>query len=89
MDRFIMYPVALITTVQPWIAAWVMSLSFFLTLMIVALLAKDRTVRQLAMMAVVTYIAVIIAVGLGTAVISGFQMVEFEVVSVMPKKSFD
>lgn len=89
MDRFTMYPVAFITTVQPWVAAWVLSISFFLTMLVVALLARERSIRQLLVMTVVAYVMITISVGLTTAMLSGLQMVDVEVVSVTPSRLVD
>ncbi len=89
MDRFTMYPVALITTIQPWVTAWVLAISFFVTMLIVALVAKHRTAKQVAAMALLGYLATTIAVGVGTAQLSGLQMVTVEVVSVTPSNSFE
>lgn len=89
MDRFTMYPVAFITTVQPWVAVWVFAISFFITIMLVALLGRDRSARQLVLMTIVGYIATTTVVGLGIGLLSGLQMVEVEVVSVTPRSLTD
>ena len=84
-----MYPVAFITTVQPWLTAWVLAISFFLTMLFVALLAKDRTPKQVVLMACVGYIVMVAVVGVGSTTLSGFQMVSVEVVSVSPTQTFE
>ena len=89
MDRFTMYPVAFITTVQPWVAVWVLAISFFITIMVVALLGRDRPPRQLIAMALLGYVATVMAVGLGIGMLSGLEMVEVEVVSVSPRSLTD
>ena len=88
MDRFTMYPVAFITTVQPWIAAWVLAISFFLTMLVVALIAKGRSPKQVAVMTGVGYVLMVVVVGAGTAFFSGLNMVTVEVVHVEPKVIF-
>lgn len=89
MERFTMYPVAFITTVQPWIAAWVLAISFFLTLLVVALVSRGRTARQVATMFALGYVATVIVVALTTSALLGFQAVQLEVVSVEPRSFID
>lgn len=89
MDRFTMYPIAFITTIQPWLAAWVLSISFFLTMLFVALMSRGRTFKQVVALALVGYAAMTIVVGLGTSFFMGLKMVTVEVVSVSPRSLID
>ena len=42
MDRFTLNPVAFITTVQPYLFVWVLAISFFVCLTVVALLSRGE-----------------------------------------------
>ena len=84
MDRFIMYPVAFVTTIQPWIALWVLVTSFFVTMAAVALASRGRTLKQLFWMSLLGYPAIVVAVGVGAALFTGWSMLQFEVVHVTP-----
>ena len=85
MDRLTMYPIAFVTTVQPWLAAWVLSISFFLTIGVVALLSRGRRRRQVIWMLALGYAATVVLVGLGTWLLLDIQMVSVEVLSVEPR----
>jgi len=74
-------PVAIITEVAPRLALWVLGISFFVTLAIVALLSKGRRWYELACMFLVFFVvAAVLGVGICNWGLE-IAVVQFEVVS--------
>ena len=84
-----MYPIAFVTTVQPWVTAWVVLIAFFLSMAGTALVSRGRSLRQVATMFVVGWCLLTVAVGVGTGFVAGLDFVTVEVVSVTPRSMVD
>lgn len=74
-------PVALITTFQPYLMAWLLAISFFLTLTFVAVISKGRNWKELLAAFLLGYVVLILASIISTNFIADIQVVAFEVVS--------
>ncbi len=75
-------PVAIITTLQPVLVAWLTAISFFVTLAAVAMLSKGRKWYELACMFAVCFVLTAsIGLGIGHWVLE-VTLLEVEVVSV-------
>ena len=85
MDRFTMYPVAFVTTVQPYLLAWVLAISFFVTMALVALMSKGKTWKQIAWMSVLSYGVVSIVTLLATTYFLDIQVIDLETFWVQPR----
>lgn len=59
-------PVAIITTMQPLLVVWLLAISFFVTLAVVAMLSRGRKWFELACMFLVCFV-VLSAVGVGVS----------------------
>lgn len=59
-------PVAIITTMQPLLVVWLLAISFFVTLAVVAMLSRGRKWFELACMFMVCFV-VLSAVGVGVS----------------------
>lgn len=77
-------PVALITTFQPYLMAWLLAISFFLTMTFVAVISKGRNWKELLAAFVVGYFVLIVASIISTNFVADIQVVAFEVVSTVP-----
>lgn len=86
MDRFTMYPMAFITTVQPYLFAWALAISFFLTITVVALLSRDKSWKQIAALAIGGYFVMTVIVTLCTSVFLDLQVMQVEMVWVEPRE---
>lgn len=89
MDRFTMYPVAFVTTVQPYLFAWVLAISFFLSLTFVALVSRTRDWKQVLLTFAGTYAVMTVIVTLCTSVFLDIRVMDVEVVHVAPREAFD
>jgi hypothetical protein len=87
MDRFTMYPMAFITTIQPYLFAWVMAISFFITLAVVALLSRRKTWKQTAALSVGCFVVISVIVALCTSMLLDIHVMEVEMVWVSPRGS--
>lgn len=85
MDRFTMYPMAFITTVQPYLLAWVLAISFFITLAVAALLSRDKTWKQTAALAAGCFVVVAVIVGLCSSMVLDIHVMDVEMVWVPPR----
>lgn len=59
-------PVAIITTMQPLLVVWLLAISFFVTLAVVAMLSRGRKWFELACMFLVCFVF-LSAVGVGVS----------------------
>lgn len=82
MDRWIMYPVALVTTLQPFLLGWVLAIAFFVTLAVVAALSRGRTWRQILAWFLLVYLGVAVSTTLAVTYVVDIHVVEIEVVRV-------
>ncbi len=89
MDRFTMYPVAFVTTVQPYLLTWVIAISFFLCLAVVALMSKGKDWKQVLLMFGGGYVVTAVIVTLVSSMLLDIAIMQVEVVSVEPRSSFD
>lgn len=83
MDRW-NQPVAVITTLQPLLLFWAMSIAFFVTLTIVALVSKNRTWREVGFLFFVSYILVMACTLLASEFVVGVEIFRFELVRYSP-----
>ncbi len=85
MDRFTMYPMAFITTIQPYLFGWVLAISFFITLAAVALLSRGKELKQIALLSVGCFVVVSVIVTLCTSMVLEIHVMEVEMVWVPPR----
>lgn len=82
MDRWIMYPVAFVTTVQPYLLGWVLAIAFFITLAVVAALSRGRSWRQIVSWFVLVFLGVGVVATLAVTYVVDIHVIEVEVVRV-------
>lgn len=80
-----MYPVAFVTTVQPWMLAWALTTSAFLTMSIIALWSRGKTVRQVVAGSLIAYPLVVLATCVVATVGTGWSIIDVEVIRVIPR----
>lgn len=80
-----MYPMAFVTTVQPYLFLWVLAISFFLTLTFVALVSKGKTWRAITATFLASYLVLTVVVTLCTTMLLDIQVMQVEVVWVEPR----
>lgn len=74
-------PYTIITTVQPLLVVWVLAISFFTTLAVVAILSRGRSWYELACFFLLIFVATS-ALGLvGAHFIMGVQWFDMQVIS--------
>jgi len=75
-------PVAIITEVAPTLAFWLLGISFFVTLAVVAVVSKGRRWYELVCLFLVVFLAAVAAgVGISNWILD-ITVVQFEVVSI-------
>ena len=71
-------PVALITTFQPYLLAWVLAIAFFLTLTLVAIISKGRNWQQLVVIFIASYVVLALASIVSAQFVADIQVVALE-----------
>lgn len=84
IDQFTQYPIGIFTTVQPFLFGWVVAISFFISVSIVALLSKDKTKKQILLMSVGVFVIVTLLATLISSTVIGIGVVDMEVFWVRP-----
>lgn len=80
MERW-MKPVALVTTVQPYLLLWVLAITFFVCLTLIAVVSKGRTWKQLLGIFALCYVVLAITTVISTRFVVDIQVVDVEVIS--------
>jgi len=78
-------PVAVITTIQPFLLFWAMSIAFFLTMTIVAIISKNKTWREVGLLFLVSYLVVISCTMLASEFVLGVEIFRMEIVTYDPQ----
>lgn len=84
MDQLVMYPVAFVLTVQPWLLIWVLATSFFVTVSIIAVWSRGKTVREVIKRALITYPIVAALGAIAVTIATGWSVAEVETIRVVP-----
>jgi hypothetical protein len=81
MNRSNFEPYTIITTVQPLLLVWVLAISFFTTLAVVAIISKGRTWYELACFFLLIFVATSIFGLFGAHVIMGVEWFDMQIIS--------
>ena len=73
-------PVAVVTTLQPYLLAWVVGITFFVTLTLVAMISRGRTFKELAAIFVGCFLLLLTATTLSTRWVVDIQIVDVEII---------
>lgn len=73
-------PIALITTVQPYLLVWVLGITFFVTLTMVAIISRGRSWRQLITIFCVSFILLSLASIISTRFTADVQVIDVEII---------
>jgi hypothetical protein len=74
-------PLTIITTLQPFLVAWVMSIAFFVTLAVVAVISKGRRWYELACLFLLAFLTLSACGILSAHWLLDIQMVDLEFIS--------
>lgn len=82
-------PLAIITTVQPFLLFWTMAIAFFLTLTLVAVISKGRTWKEIGAIFALSYLVVVLLTLFTSEVIVGVDILRFESVTYNPYQTVE
>lgn len=77
MER-LMKPVAVVTTIQPYLLAWVVAITFFVSLTLVAVISRGRSLKQFVGIFVVCFFVLLTATTLSTRWVVDIHVVDVE-----------
>ena len=75
-----MKPVAVVTTVQPYLLLWVIGITFFVTVTLVAIISKGRNWKELAVIFFTAFFVLTITSLISTRYAIDVHVVDFEVI---------
>ena len=84
IEQFTQYPIGFFTTVQPFLFLWVLAISFFITVSLVALLVKEKTWKEITALSVGLFFVVSIIATIVSTWVVGVDVINTEVIWVKP-----
>lgn len=76
--------VVLITTVQPYLLAWVVAISFFLGLALTALVSPNRQWFELVVIFAIVMAVLVVLVGFVVQLVLGLSLIDVEAIQAIP-----